>query len=191
VHANDVVTFPTSDPLDMAALTEAERGGLAPRKRFQDDGSAYMQVAGSRPSTIAQLLADPPAGQLGWIVEKYRDWTDESHDLPEQAIDRDQMLANVRIYGFTDTARSVANYYHERFHDFWMFAPRPRSTVLLDYFDEHRISANLAANGERDWCRTRGGGDRGGERDRVRALRAVLPGGHARRHGGCRGARAR
>jgi pimeloyl-ACP methyl ester carboxylesterase len=129
VHANALVTFPTGDPSDMAALTEAEQGRLAAMKRFQDDGSAYMQMAGTRPSTIAQLLADSPAGQLGWIVEKYREWTDQSHDLPEQAIDRDRMLANVSIYWFTDTARSVANYYYERFHDFSMFAPRPRGTV--------------------------------------------------------------
>ena len=29
----------------------------------------------------------------------------------------------------TDTARSVANYYYERFHDPAMFAPAPRGTV--------------------------------------------------------------
>jgi pimeloyl-ACP methyl ester carboxylesterase len=129
VHANALVTFPTGDPADMAALTEAEKQRLAAMKQFQDDGSAYMQLAGSRPNTIAQLLADSPAGQLGWIVEKYREWTDQAQELPEQAIDRDRILTNVSIYWLTDTARSVANYYYERFHDFTMFAPRPRGTV--------------------------------------------------------------
>ncbi|MBF6338015.1 epoxide hydrolase [Nocardia abscessus] len=129
VHVNALVTFPTGDPADMAALTDAERVRLGAMKKFQDDGSAYMNLKGSRPNTIAQLLADSPAGQLGWIVEKYREWTDQSHDLPEQAVDIDRLLTTVSIYWFTDTARSVANLYYERFHDATMFAPKPKGTV--------------------------------------------------------------
>ncbi|WP_280293666.1 epoxide hydrolase family protein [Nocardia abscessus] len=129
VHVNGLVTFPTGDPADMAALTDAEKARLGAMKKFQDDGSAYMNLNGSRPNTIAQLLADSPAGQLGWIVEKYREWTDQSHDLPERAVDIDRLLTTVSIYWFTDTARSVANLYYERFHDATMFAPKPKGTV--------------------------------------------------------------
>ncbi|MEV0293689.1 epoxide hydrolase family protein [Nocardia sp. NPDC050710] len=129
VHVNALVTFPTGDPADMAALTDAERQRLGAMKTFQDDGSAYMNLKGSRPNTIAQLVADSPAGQLGWIVEKYREWTDRSHELPEHAVDLDKILTTVSIYWFTDTARSVANFYYERFHDATMFAPKPKGTV--------------------------------------------------------------
>ncbi|WP_063053332.1 epoxide hydrolase family protein [Nocardia arthritidis] len=129
VHVNALVTFPTGDPADVAALTDAEKARLGAMKKFQDDGSAYMNLKGSRPNTIAQLLADSPTGQLGWIVEKYREWTDRSHDLPEQAVDLDRLLTTVSIYWFTDTARSVANLYYERFHDATMFAPKPKGTV--------------------------------------------------------------
>ncbi|MFE7797392.1 epoxide hydrolase family protein [Nocardia sp. NPDC057440] len=129
VHANALVTFPTGDPADMAALTDAEKRRLGAMKKFQDDGSAYMNLKGSRPNTIAQLLADSPAGQLGWIIEKFKEWIDQSHELPEQAIDRDRLLTEVSIYWFTDTARSVANLYYERFHDATMFAPKPKGTV--------------------------------------------------------------
>jgi epoxide hydrolase len=129
VHANALVTFPTGDPADMAALTDADKRRLAAMRQFQDDGSAYMQLAGSRPNTIAQLLADSAAGQLGWIVEKYKEWTDQAHELPNQAIDRDKILTTVSIYWLTGTARSVANFYYERFHDAAMFAPQPKGTV--------------------------------------------------------------
>ncbi|WP_216914769.1 epoxide hydrolase family protein [Nocardia noduli] len=129
VHVNALVTFPSGDPADMAALTAAERQRLEAMKRFQDDGSAYMALQGSRPNTIAQSLADSPAGQLAWIVEKYAEWTDRSHELPESAIDLDRILTTVSIHWFTATARSVANFYYERFHDAEMFAPRPKSTV--------------------------------------------------------------
>jgi pimeloyl-ACP methyl ester carboxylesterase len=122
VHANALVTFPTGDPADMAALSDADRQRLAGMKQFQDDGSAYMQLAGTRPNTIAQLLADSPAGQLAWIAEKYQEWSTVT-------IDRDIILATVSIYWLTDTALSVANYYYERFHDPLMFAPKPQGTT--------------------------------------------------------------
>ncbi|MGV9821185.1 epoxide hydrolase family protein [Nocardia xishanensis] len=129
VHANALVTFPTGDPADMAALTDADKQRLAGMKDFQDNGSAYMSLAGSRPNTLAQLLADSPVGQLGWIVEKYKEWTDLANELPDQAIGRDKILTTVTVYWLTDTARSVANYYYERFHDGSMFGPKPRGTV--------------------------------------------------------------
>lgn len=129
VHANALVTFPTGDPADMAALSDADKQRLAALKAFQDNGSAYMQLAGTRPDTLAQLLADSPVGQLAWIVEKYHEWSDAARQLPDQAVDRDTILATVTIYWLTDTARSVANYYYERFHDPLMFAPRSKSTT--------------------------------------------------------------
>ncbi|MET7283592.1 epoxide hydrolase family protein [Kribbella sp. NPDC005582] len=129
IHANALVTFPTGDPADMAALTETEQERLKAMKNFQDDMSAYMQLQGTRPQTIAHALADSPTGQLAWIVEKYKEWTDAAKDLPEDAVDRDRLLATVSIYWFTDTARSVANSYYERFHDASMWAPKPPATV--------------------------------------------------------------
>lgn len=129
VHVNALVTFPAGDPADMAALTEAEQARLAAMRTFQKDGSAYMNLQGSRPHTIAQLLADSPAGLLGWIVEKYREWSDQSHAELGEAVDRDRMLANVSIYWLTDTARSVANFYYERFHDASMFGDRSKGMV--------------------------------------------------------------
>ena len=122
VHVNALVTFPTGDPADIAALTSADQQRLAAMKQFQDDGSAYMQLAGTRPNTIAQLLADSPAGQLAWITEKYHEWAG-------QGIDRDTILTAASIYWLTGTARSVANYYYERFHDPAMFAPASKGTV--------------------------------------------------------------
>ncbi|WP_238008331.1 epoxide hydrolase [Dactylosporangium sp. AC04546] len=129
VHANALVTFPTGDPADMAALTEAEQVRLKAMQHFQDDMSAYMQLQGTRPQTLAHALADSPAGQLAWIVEKFKEWTDASKELPEDAVDLDRMLTNISIYWFTDTARSVANSYYERFHDASMWAPKPPATV--------------------------------------------------------------
>ena len=129
VHVNALTTFPSGDPADMADLTGPEQQRMARFKHFQDDMMGYMQVQGTRPQTIAYALTDSPVGQLAWIVEKFKDWTNPSAELPEDAVDRDRLLANVSIYWFTNTARSSANAYYERFHDASMWAPRQRSTV--------------------------------------------------------------
>jgi microsomal epoxide hydrolase len=71
-------------------------------------------IQGTRPQTLAYGLTDSPVGQLAWIVEKFKEWTD-SERVPEDAIDRDQMLTNVMLYWLTETARSSADLYKEDF----------------------------------------------------------------------------
>ena len=129
VHVNALVTFPTGDPAEMAALTEAERGRLAAMEQWQQHSSAYMQVQGTRPQTIGQSLTDSPSGLLAWIVEKFQDWTNPDALLPEDAVDRDRILTDVSIYWFTATVGSAAHTYYERFNDPAMWVPRERSAV--------------------------------------------------------------
>jgi len=128
VHVNALVTFPTGDPADMAALTEADRARLAAMQQWQERSGAYMQLQGTRPQTIAHALTDSPAGLLAWIVEKFQDWTDPAAKLPEDAVDRDTILTDVSIYWFTGTAGSAAHTYYERFNDpaMWVPVPLPR-----------------------------------------------------------------
>ena len=129
VHVNALVTFPSGDPAEMAALTEAERARLAAMEKWQQQSSAYMQVQGSRPQTIGQALTDSPSGLLAWIVEKFQEWTNPAALLPEDAVDRDRILTDVSIYWFTATAGSAAHTYYERFNDPAMWMPQERSTV--------------------------------------------------------------
>ncbi|MGH9243427.1 MAG: epoxide hydrolase family protein [Acidimicrobiales bacterium] len=129
VHVNALVTFPSGDPAELAALTEPEQERLARMKHFQDDMMGYAHIQGTRPHTVAFGLTDSPAGQLAWIVEKLKEWTDPAAELPDDAVDRDLLLTNVSLYWFTGTAGSSANLYYETFHDPGAFAPRPRGTV--------------------------------------------------------------
>jgi pimeloyl-ACP methyl ester carboxylesterase len=129
VHLNALVTFPSGDPADMAAMTETERGRLDVMQKWQENAGAYLHIQGTRPQTIAQSLVDSPSGLLAWIVEKFQEWTDPAAKLPEDAVDRDRILTDVSIYWFTATAGSAAHTYYERFNDPAMWMPRERSTV--------------------------------------------------------------
>jgi epoxide hydrolase len=46
-------------------------------------------------------------------VEKFKEWTYPSGELPEAAIERDHLLTNVMLYWLTGTAASAANLYYE------------------------------------------------------------------------------
>jgi len=131
VHANALVTFPSGDPAELEGLTTAEQERLARFKNYEHDMSGYMAIQGTRPQTLAFGLADSPAGQLAWIVEKFKEWTDPPAALPEVAVDRDHLLTNISIYWFTNTAGSAANLYYETYHDPGLFAPRERATSPL------------------------------------------------------------
>ncbi|MGW4116888.1 epoxide hydrolase family protein [Actinosynnema sp. NPDC004786] len=108
VHLNLLLTFPGDDT---SGLTDADLERLAWNATFREK-SAYVQLQGTRPHTVAYGLHDSPIGQLAWIAEKFKEWTD-STDRPEDAVDRDLLLTNVSVYWFTGTAGSSARLYKE------------------------------------------------------------------------------
>ncbi|MDA0638549.1 epoxide hydrolase [Nonomuraea sp. MCN248] len=111
VHVNGGLGFPSGDPAELEGLTEAEQARLA---RYGDqDAVGYAMIQATRPQTLAYGLHDSPAGQLAWIAEKFKEWTDPARELPEDAVDRDQLLANISVYWLTGTAGSAARLYKE------------------------------------------------------------------------------
>ncbi|MEU8703698.1 epoxide hydrolase family protein [Streptomyces sp. NPDC048565] len=129
VHVNGLVTFPSDDPADFAGLTEGEQTRLERLQHFRDDKMGFNVLQSTRPETVAYGLNDSPVGQLAWIVEKFKEWTDTAKDLPEDAVDRDTLLTNVSLYWFTGTAGSSAHLYYEMAHDPGAWAPKERGTV--------------------------------------------------------------
>ncbi len=111
VHVNGGLGFPTGDPAEFQGLTEAELSRLG---QYQDqDRSGYAVMQATRPQTLAFGLHDSPAGQMAWIVEKFKEWTDPARELPEDAVDIDQLLTDISIYWYTGTAASSARLYKE------------------------------------------------------------------------------
>jgi epoxide hydrolase len=101
---------------ERATLTDVERARLERLDRWTNDGSGYFQIQSTRPQTLAYGLSDSPVGQLAWIVEKFKEWTHPSAELPEAAIDRDRLLTDVMLYWLTGTIGSAAHLYYENMH---------------------------------------------------------------------------
>ncbi len=110
LHSNMVVAFPP-DPAAIE-LTELEAADLASMAAFTKSGTAYTEIQGKNPQTLAYGLTDSPAGLAGWIVEKFRDWTDHDGDL-EAAVSRDQILTDITVYWVTGTINSSIRLYCE------------------------------------------------------------------------------
>lgn len=49
-------------------------------------------------------------------MEKFKEWTNTAAELPEDAVDRDQLLADVSIYWLTRIGTSAARFIYESAH---------------------------------------------------------------------------
>lgn len=116
VHLAGLLSPPPTNPTDLATLTDAERARLDELKRFQRWRRWYATVQATRPQTLAYALTDSPIGQLAWMVDVFKEFTDTT-DVLEDAIDRDQFLTNVSLYWLTRTAGSAARLFKETSRD--------------------------------------------------------------------------
>jgi len=112
IHLNMPIVRP--DPATMNCLTDEEKESLAGAKQYQDWDSGYSKQQSTRPQTLGYALADSPAGQAAWILEKFWAWTD-CHGHPENALTRDEMLDNIMLYWLSNAAASSARLYWESF----------------------------------------------------------------------------
>lgn len=112
IHVNMVTTLPPKP--DPKQCTPQELGALMAAKHYRDADSAYARQMATRPQSLGYGLADSPAGQCAWILEKFWSWTDCDGD-PETVLGRDEMLANISIYWFTNSAASSGRLYWHSF----------------------------------------------------------------------------
>ncbi|WP_026877585.1 epoxide hydrolase family protein [Jiangella gansuensis] len=120
-HVNGPSPYPFGPPVELAGLPDAERARAERFNLFREDGIGYLVQQATRPQTLAYGLTDSPVGQLAWIAEKYREWTDPAAELPEDAVDRDRLLTNVSIYWFTGSGASAAHVVYEGMQAFKQF----------------------------------------------------------------------
>ncbi len=100
----------SDQPLDedeQAYLTGAQA-------KFKED-MAYYAIQSTRPQSLGYGLMDSPAGLLGWLLEKFRAWTDCGGNL-ENALSRDEFLTNLTLYWITGCIASSTRLYYEHVH---------------------------------------------------------------------------
>ncbi|BBY22154.1 epoxide hydrolase family protein [Mycobacterium stomatepiae] len=143
VHVNaPVANFRSSTPIpaeELASLTDVERRRAATASLWRAERMGYFKQQATRPQTLSYGLTDSPIGQLAWIVEKFKEWTNAGHALPEDAVSRDRLLANVSLYWFTGTAASSANIYYEVAHARQRPTPSRVPTAVANFAEDMGI----------------------------------------------------
>ncbi|MFF0254297.1 epoxide hydrolase family protein [Micromonospora zamorensis] len=114
--------FPAN--FDARPLSPAEQAYLDAEAAYDETDGGYSAIMGTRPDTLAAALADSPAGLAAWIVDKYRDWSDNHGNLAN-SIDRDTLLTIITLYWATGTIGSSFRQYADFDHN----TPRPMITV--------------------------------------------------------------
>jgi pimeloyl-ACP methyl ester carboxylesterase len=151
-----------SPPTDHLSADEQER--LAGLKQARAEDFGYLALQTTRPQSIAYGLTDSPVAQLTWIVEKVREWTDPAKDLPEDAVDLDQLLTLVSVYWFGKGGAGAANFLYESMHapaswgqshdrpqGFVAFGEEPLTRRILDpeaklaYWNQHAEGGHFPA----------------------------------------------
>ena len=144
VHVNAAtfgfIPFGPVDPDELATFTDAEKARVERlNTSTAGPGNGYFEVQATRPQTLAYALTDSPVGQLAWIVEKFKEWT-HAADVPEDAVDRDQLLTNVMLYWLTGTANSSARLYYENLHaGSWGQQPGTTPTGVAVFAEDYAI----------------------------------------------------
>jgi len=114
------------DPKMVEHPTAEEAVFLRELVHWLKEETGYQWIQGTRPQTLAFGLTDSPAGLAAWIVEKFHAWTDNNGE-PENAISRDDMLANIMLYWVTGAIGSSFWPYYARMHGPW---PIPEGTTV-------------------------------------------------------------
>ncbi|TCC10109.1 epoxide hydrolase family protein [Kribbella soli] len=123
-HINGPAPFPFGPELSLDGLEGPERERAERFNAWREDGVGYLHLQATRPQTLAYGLTDSPVAQLAWIIEKFKEWTDADRELPEDAVDLDQLLTNVSIYWFNQVGASAAHAVYEGMQAYREFATK-------------------------------------------------------------------
>lgn len=94
------------------SFSEDEREYLKSEDEWYFREGGYSLQQNTKPITLAYGLNDSPMGLCAWIVEKMHGWADCKGSI-ENVFSKDQLLANVALYWFTETIHSSIRLYGE------------------------------------------------------------------------------
>jgi pimeloyl-ACP methyl ester carboxylesterase len=144
VHVNAAtfgfIPFGEVSEEELAGMTDSEKTRVARLGNYMAEMNGYFQQQATRPQTLSYSLADSPVGQLAWIVEKFKEWTD-GDGLPEDAVSRDHMLTNVMLYWLTNTGGTSANLYYESMHSGTWPTPSQVPTGVANFAQDVALRA--------------------------------------------------
>jgi len=106
--------FDVLGPILPNVAPEQAAGMMAAERRIASHITTHILD----PQTLAYGMHDSPVGQLAWLLERWRSWSDCGGDI-ETRFSRDHMLTNATIYWVTQSFGTTARYYAETERNPW------------------------------------------------------------------------
>ncbi|KKO53640.1 epoxide hydrolase family protein [Paenibacillus sp. DMB20] len=125
-HPQNIIGYHTTSPgnpspyiaQDMS-LSEAEQEFLSVCSQWYRQEGGYAHILGTKPQTLAYSLHDSPAGMAAFILEKWYLWTSPPGGDLVRYVSREDLMANVSIYWYTQTMNPSNRFYFEGKHTKW------------------------------------------------------------------------
>ncbi len=113
-HITAGLGIPMGDPADFEGLTEQEQADIGELAAKFAGSSQYGPYLANRPQTLSFGFADSPVAQLGYLLERIKEFDGwPSGGEPAEPIDRDLLLTNAMLYWLTGTGGSSSWTYYE------------------------------------------------------------------------------
>lgn len=120
------------DPALLKDATGEEKAFLDELSHFLKEETGYQWIQGTKPTTLSFGLTDSPVGLAAWIVEKFHSWT-QNRGAIEDAVTRDELLANIMLYWSTGAIGSSFWPYYARMHTPWPIPDGEKIMVPTGY----------------------------------------------------------
>lgn len=96
--------------------TDAERAFYADRDEWDATERGYLEIQSTKPQALGYGLAVSPAGLAGWLIEKWRSWTDSGGD-PVARLGNEFLATLLTICWATGSITTAIRDYHDnRWH---------------------------------------------------------------------------
>src|SRR5437660_6633809 len=134
IHLNLLFTRPGIKPGQEGEASPDERHAQEHLDRWFKEGTGYQWIQGTRPQTLAYALTDSPVGLAGWILEKFRAWSDCDGDV-ERRFSKDEILTDVMLYWVTGAINSSFWPYYSARHGDWVSTDSAPITLPTAYLE--------------------------------------------------------
>jgi microsomal epoxide hydrolase len=105
----------------MTPRTDAEKEWMQWALKIRAEETAYLQLQGTKPQSLAYAMMDSPMGVAAWLAEKFCGWSDvsggDAQQNPHPPFTMDQMLTNIMIYLTTRSFHTATWLYRGMFEE--------------------------------------------------------------------------
>lgn len=161
VHVNGALSFPSDVGEGVReAMSALDQDRLNRVTAFTREESGYIAIQSTRPGLIGIALADSPAAQLAWMLDKFRAWTWPLETPPDQILGREWILTNASLYRLTASGGSSA--YVGYAQSTWGAEPRNSEVPTAAIQFAHDVGIHSQSTQANTIVRWNDIGDRGG-----------------------------